>query len=206
MLETLLQGIGLGFGAGTAFGALHNLLLSVTIHRGWRYGLLIVITPLLTDAPIILLMLFVLDRLPEGAQRVIPIIGGFFLLWLAWGAWQQFRNPPELQAEEATAQNLSLSTLVKGMGVNLLNPAPYIYWGTVGGALLREGFAVSVTNGIGFLIAFYAAFLGIMTAFVFLFDRLRHVDLRITRGLSLISVLIMALLGFQFIWQGVQGG
>jgi threonine/homoserine/homoserine lactone efflux protein len=205
MLETLLQGVELGFGAGTAFGALHNLLLSVTIHRGWRYGLLIVITPLLTDAPIILLMLFVLDRLPESAQRIIPIVGGCFLLWLAWGAWQQFRNPPELQAEEATARNLSLSTLIKGMGVNLLNPAPYIYWGTVGGALLREGFAMSVAHGVGFLIAFYLTFLGIMAVFVMLFDRLRHVDTRVTRALSLFSVLIMTFLGLQFIWQGVQG-
>jgi threonine/homoserine/homoserine lactone efflux protein len=205
MLETLLKGVGLGFGAGTAFGALHNLLLSVTIHRGWRYGMLIVITPLLTDAPIILLMLFVLDNLPEGAQRIIPIIGGLFLLWLAWGAWQQFRKPPTLEAEEETARNLSFATLIKGVGVNLLNPAPYIYWGTVGGALLREGFAVSVANGIGFLVAFYVSFLGIMAAFVLLFDRLRQVDVRVTRALSLLSVLIMTFLGLQFIWQGVQG-
>lgn len=205
MIETLLQGVGLGFGAGTAFGALHNLLMSVTIHRGWRYGLLIVITPLLTDAPIILLMLFVLDRLPEGAQRIIPLLGGLFLLWLAWGAWQQFRSPPDLRAEEATDRNLSFATLIKGMAVNLLNPAPYIYWGTVGGALLREGFAVSVAHGIGFLIAFYVTFLGMMAAFVLLFDRLRHVDLRVTRAVSLISVLIMTLLGLQFIWQGLRG-
>jgi threonine/homoserine/homoserine lactone efflux protein len=205
MTETLLQGVGLGFGAGTSFGALHNLLLSMTIQRGWRYGLLIVITPLLTDAPIILLMLFVLDRLPESAQRIIPIAGGLFLLWLAWGAWQQFRHPPSLHAEEATTRNLSFSTLIKGMAVNLLNPAPYIYWGAVGGALLREGFAMSVAHGIGFLFAFYVTFLGIMAAFVLLFDRLRHVDLRVTRALSLISVVIMTLLGLQFIWQGLQG-
>lgn len=205
MLETLLKGAGLGFSAGTAFGALHNLLLSVTLLRGWRYGMLIVITPLLTDAPIILLMLFVLDNLPEGAQRIIPLIGGVFLLWLAWGAWQQFRNPPVIQIEEDAARNLSVATLLKGVGVNLLNPAPYIYWGTVGGALLREGFAQSVAHGVGFLVAFYLTFLGLMAAFVVVFDRLRRVDTRVTQALSLFSVVIMTLLGLQFIWQGLQG-
>jgi threonine/homoserine/homoserine lactone efflux protein len=204
MLTLLTQGAGLGFGAGTSFGALHNLLMNITLTRGWRYGLLVVLAPLLTDAPIILLMLFILDRLPPSAERLLPLIGGFFLLWLAWGAYQQYRNPPDLSVSQPPDTRLSLQTLFKGMAVNFLNPAPYIFWGAVGGTLLREGFAQSTGHGIAFLLGFYGTFLAVMTLFVFLFDRLRKVDPRITRGLSLLSVVVMTALGLSFIWQGLR--
>jgi threonine/homoserine/homoserine lactone efflux protein len=204
MLAFLAQGAGLGFGAGTSFGALHNLLMNITLARGWRYGLLIVLCPLLTDAPIILLMLLLLEQLPESAAGLLPIVGGFFLLWLAWGAWQQYRNPPEFATQGQQEGNLSLKTLFKGMMVNFLNPAPYVFWGAVGGALLQDGFSQSVGHGVAFLLGFYGVFLGIMTAFVVVFDRLRQVDTRITRALSLVSVIVMTLLGLQFIWQGLS--
>lgn len=205
MLALLSQGAGLGFGAGTAFGALHNLLLNITLTRGWRYGLLIVITPLLTDAPIILLMLFLLEQMPPEVERLLPLVGGVFLLYLAWGSWQQFRNPPDFTATPPTDSRLTLMTLLKGMTVNLLNPAPYIFWGAVGGTLLREGFAQSAGHGIAFLLGFYGTFLSLMVAFVFVFDRLRHVDARFTRALSLVSVVVMTLLAISFIWQGLSG-
>lgn len=204
MLTLLTQGAGLGFGAGTSFGALHNLLMNVTLARGWRYGLLVVLAPLLTDAPIILLMLFILEQLPPPAERLLPIIGGCFLLWLAWGAYQQYRNPPDLSVSQSAESRLSFQTLLKGMAVNFFNPAPYVFWGAVGGTLLREGFAQSTAHGVAFLLGFYGTFLAIMTAFVFLFDRLRQVDPRITRGLSLLSVLVMTMLGVSFIWQGLR--
>jgi threonine/homoserine/homoserine lactone efflux protein len=204
MLTLLTQGVVLGFGAGTSFGALHNLLMNITLSRGWRYGLLVVLAPLLTDAPIILLMLFILEQFPPSAERLLPLIGGFFLLWLAWGAYQQYRNPPDLSVSQPPDTRLSLQTLFKGMAVNFLNPAPYIFWGAVGGTLLREGFAQSIAHGIAFLLGFYGTLLAVMTLFVFLFDRLRQVDPRITRGLSLLSVVVMTGLGLSFIWQGLR--
>lgn len=205
MLSLLAQGAGLGFGAGTAFGPLHNLLLSVTLTRGWRYGLLVVITPLLTDVPIILLMLLLLDQLPPELLRLLPLIGGFFILWLAWGAWQQFRNPPQITADTSGQANVSRETILKGMMVNFLNPAPYIFWGAAGGTILRTGFEQSLAHGAAFLFGFYLAFLGIMAVVVIVFDRLRQMDPRVTRWLSLVSVVIMTLLGLQLIWQGISG-
>ncbi|MBC8170990.1 MAG: LysE family transporter [Anaerolineae bacterium] len=205
MLALLAQGSGLGFGAGTAFGPLHNLLLNVTLTRGWRYGLLVVITPLLTDIPIILLMLFLLEQLPPELVRLLPLIGGVFILWLAWGAWRQFRNPPQIDAARSGDTNISRETILKGMMVNFLNPAPYIFWGAAGGTILRDGLEQSIGHGAAFLLGFYLVFLGIMAVLVVVFDRLRQMDARITRGLSLISVVVMTLLGIQLILQGLSG-
>jgi threonine/homoserine/homoserine lactone efflux protein len=203
MLALMAQGAGLGFGAGTAFGPLHNLLLSVTLSRGWRYGLLVVITPLLTDVPIILLMLFILNQLPQQFERLLPLVGGIFILWLAWGAWKQFRNPPVVTEAATATTGISRETIFKGMMVNFLNPAPYIFWGAAGGTILREGLAVSIGHGAAFLIGFYVTFLGIMAVFTLIFDRLRLIDPRFTRVISLISVVVMSLLGISLIRQGI---
>jgi threonine/homoserine/homoserine lactone efflux protein len=180
--------------------------MNITLARGWRYGMLIALVPLLTDAPIILLMLFLLDALPPDLARLLPIIGGIFLLWLAWGAWQQYRHPPTLQADPLEEARLSLRTVLNGMLVNFLNPAPYVFWGAVGGTALREGFAQSAWHGVAFLSGFYGTFVAIMIAFVLIFDRLRQVDARLTRGLSLVSVVVMTLLGLSFIWRGIGRG
>ncbi|MBC8100833.1 MAG: LysE family transporter [Armatimonadetes bacterium] len=207
MLALFSQGAGFGFAAGTSFGVMHNLLMNTTLARGWRYGLLIVAAPIVSDAPIILLMLLALEQLPAGILRLLPIVGGVFVWYLAYGAWRQFRNPPTLTATtDAAPVNLTRQTLLKGIAVNFLNPAPYIFWGTVGGTLLRTGMEQSPAHALAFLGGFYALLLGIMVGFVFLFDRLRQVDARLTRVLSLVSVVVMLLLGAQLIARGLTGG
>jgi len=99
---------------------------------------------------------------------------------------------------------LSRDTLLKGMTVNLLNPGPYIYWGTITGPLFLEALNDSLGAGILFLLAFYGVFLGLMTMFVFIFDRLRGVDPRLTTGLRYFSLVILAYLGTQLILHGVD--
>jgi threonine/homoserine/homoserine lactone efflux protein len=91
------------------------------------------------------------------------------------------------------------------MILNFLNPAPYIFWGTVLGPMLLEAVAESAGHVAAFFLGFYGTFVGLMALFVFIFDRLRRLDPRFTRALSLISVGIMVLLGLSFLWQGLSG-
>jgi len=60
MLIHLLIGASLGVSAGAAPGPLQAYLLNQTTQHGWRRALPAVLAPLLSDIPIILLMLFIL--------------------------------------------------------------------------------------------------------------------------------------------------
>ncbi|MCU0497977.1 MAG: LysE family transporter [Anaerolineae bacterium] len=205
MLNFVTQGIGFGFAAGTSFGALHSLLMSVTLQQGWRQGLLIVLSPLLTDAPIIVLMLLIRERLPATVNQGIAIVGGIIVLWFAFLMWRQFWYyiPPKMEIDPQV--NLSRETLLKGILVNFFNPAPYIFWGTFMGTLLLNALSLSVWHGAMFIISFYGTFLGIMALFVLFFDRIRGFDARVLRGLTLINALVMSILGIGLILQGISG-
>lgn len=204
-MEYILQGLAIGFTAGTSFGPLHTLLMNITLSMGWRQGLLIVISPLITDIPIIILMLFILDQLPESIIPVIQIAGGLVIFGIAWNLWQQLRKGEyDLSESQSLEADLSRETLLKGIMVNFLNPAPYIFWGTVNGPLFLAGLEVSVFTGFGFILSFYGSFLGIMAIFVFVFDRLRGLDRRFTNALMIVSVVILIFLGANILWQGIQ--
>lgn len=205
MLALISQGLGFGFTAGTSFGPLHTILMNVTLAQGWRQGLLIVLSPLITDAPIILLMLFILQQLPESVIAGIQIVGGLAVLRIAYGTWREARADAAaaLDAAQAAPANVSRQTLIKGVTVNLLNPGPYIFWGSITGPLLLSALNESLLHGAVFLLSFYGAFLGLMAVFVLIFDRLRGLDPRLTRGLMGVSVVILVLLGLSILWSGI---
>lgn len=200
MNPLIAQAAGFGWSAGTSFGPLHTLLINVTLAQGWRYGMIIVFLPLLTDIPIILLMLFVLSALPPAAVPLLNIAGGIAVFIIAYTTFRSLRNPTPVTA--AASKTVTRDTLIKGMSVNFLNPVPYIYWGTITGPLFLEALNESVLTGAGFLLAFYGVFMSLMSIFVYIFDRLRGVDPRLTRALSYMSLIILAYLGTNLIIQG----
>ena len=71
---------------------LQTYLIQTTLTQGWRKALPLIISPLVSDFPLILLTVFVLERFPPEFIRVIQIMGGLFVLWLARGAWLNFAN------------------------------------------------------------------------------------------------------------------
>lgn len=205
-MEFILQGLAIGLAAGTSFGPLHTLLMNITLSLGWRQGLLIVLSPLITDIPIIILMLFILDQLPATIIPIIQIVGGLVIFGIAWNLWKQLRKGDlDLTHSESLDADLSRETLLKGVMVNFLNPAPYIFWGTVNGPLFLAGLEESVFAGFGFILCFYGSFLGIMAVFVVVFERLRGIDQRFTNALMVVSIVILIALGANILLQGVQG-
>lgn len=199
----ILQAAGFAVSAGTSFGPLHTLLMNVTLAQGWRVGMILVFVPLLTDIPIILLMLLVLRTLPPVAEPLLNIIGGLAVFYIAYSNYRNLRNPKPV--EQQTSQSVGRDTVLKGMAVNFLNPGPYIYWGTITGPLFLEALNQSVATGALFMVAFYGVFLGMMAIFVMIFDRLRGVDPRLTRILSYASIVILGFLGIQLLLKGIGG-
>src|SRR5512139_193440 len=148
----LIQGIGYGFTAAAQPGPFQTYLISQTLLRGWKRTLAAAFAPLISDGPIIALCLLVLSRLPGWAQTALYFAGGFFVLYLAHGAFRAWRSwdtsAPILS--EQTSQSV-----VKAALVNALSPGPYLFWTLVTGPILLRGWREAPSHGIGFLSGFY---------------------------------------------------
>ena len=92
MLLYLLQGAAYGFAAAAQPGPFMAYLVSQTLSNGWRRTLPMIFAPLLSDGPIIVLVLFLLSRIPPWWIQLLRFSGGFFLLYLSFGAWRAWRS------------------------------------------------------------------------------------------------------------------
>jgi threonine/homoserine/homoserine lactone efflux protein len=201
MIGLISQGAGYGFTAGTMPGPFLSYLINTTLNQGWRKSIIVIFAPILSDGPIIVLMTFLLSELPNQVQQAIQIVGGLFVLYLAWGAWRQFQARVQIGTSETTSTNSR--TLAQAVAMNMLNPNPYIFWGSVTGPLLIKGLEQSIWHGLAFLAAFYGVFMVILVVWVMIFDRARHIDERMTRGILLVTIVVLGLLGASLIGQGL---
>lgn len=192
MFAYLTRGLVLGFSAAAQPGPFQAYLLSQTLNYGWRRSLWAAFAPLLSDGPIILLVLVVLTRTPDWFLSLMQVLGGLFLLYLAWGAWGSYTTAVTLQPLPAHSANQSI---FKAALMNGLSPNPYIFWGTIGGPILIAGWRQSPAHGLSFMAGFYVMLIGGFAGFVALFAIAKNLDPRVSRLLSLFSALALLLFG-----------
>jgi threonine/homoserine/homoserine lactone efflux protein len=204
MLGFMAQGAGFGFAAGSSPGPWQSFLISSALSRGWRRTIVAVFSPLIVDAPIILVMTFLLKQLPEDVERFLKIAGGLFVLWLAWINWQALRRGEVIGSSADEAIGESRQILLQAITMNVLSPGPYIFWGSVTGPILIDALNASVVQAIAFLIAFYGCFLGLTVGIILAFDRLRRLDEQFTKGILMAAIGILAVLGIRLVVQGIH--
>jgi threonine/homoserine/homoserine lactone efflux protein len=148
-------GIVLGLSAGFSPGPLSTLVIAQALQHGAKEGVKVAVAPGVTDLPIILLSVFALTQLSElqGVLGLISIIGGLFLIYLAY---QSFMADKIDMEPKATAPR----SLGKGTLANLLNPSPYVFWLTVGAPIVVTAWAQSPLNAAWFLAGFYVCLIG----------------------------------------------
>jgi len=201
MIAYMLQGFFLGFPAVATPGPLQAFYLSQTMRSGWKRTLPSAFAPVLSDGPIILLVLFVLTRTPNYFLRGLRIAGGLFILYLALNAFNHYRKPVE---PETVAQNANNKGLLKATVTNLLNPNPYLFWGVVAGPILIEAWRESSIYGAAFMLGFYGT---VITGFAMLImffaaaGRLSSLLVRLLSGLSVIALLVF---GIYQLWTGIM--
>ncbi len=190
-MEIILLGAGLGFAAGISPGPLLTLVLSTTLEKGFWAGFRVALAPLLTDAPIILLALFVLRGLSGSFLQAISLLGGLFVLYLGVDTLLKSRRPPEPESLPGGAR----VDLGRGALVNLLNPHPWLFWATVGGPLLLRAWRDRPASMLGFLVAFYLLIVGCKVAVAYLTARGRSLlrGAGYTRALALSGILLLIL-------------
>lgn len=206
-----VQGLGYGFLAGVTIGPFLGYIINVVLTRGWRRSLSLITIPPLVDTPIIIVVVFLLGTLPEFILDVMSIVGGTFVLWLGWTTWKDNLRTSayEGQALGNTTNHdpvgVSLGAIyVRGLLVNALNPAPYLFWSTVSGPLLlqgmREGGAV---YGFSFLLAYYGVFLTLILVLMLVVERLGELNERSNRYILPVTIVLMIVLGLGLIGAGV---
>lgn len=208
MLEAfILPGITLGLTAGVLPGALQAYLINTTLLYGWRRGLWVVISPLIIDGPVIIIVVFILGQLPDVVLQVIRFLGGLLLLWVAWGAYRQYRAGislgGDLSEEKAKEAPKPQSILGKALLMNLLSPGPYLFWTTVNGPLLIEALELSLWHVAAFLIAFYGTFLAMMSIVVLIFDRVGKMNDRVVRWALLFTIVLLLWFGTTLITEAI---
>jgi threonine/homoserine/homoserine lactone efflux protein len=205
IIAFFIQGAGLAIPAATSPGPFQTLLLSETLIGGFRRSAPIAFAPLITDAPIIVLMLFILKQLPPIAINVLNLAGGLFVLYIAWGTFKQWRtneSQPIAAAEDRVSARVSLR---KGVMLNFLNPNPYLYWGLVTGPILIGALNQSAAYGVAFLIGFYGMFVSVMLILAAIFHQARRLDQRLVRSMLLLSIVILIIFGGLLIRSGLAG-
>ncbi len=199
------QGAALGLTAAATPGSLQTLLISETLLGGIRRGARVTLAPLITDAPIIVAVLFVLQRVPPIVVQILSLAGGVFVLYLAWGLFKQWRAGTEIQTEVAVTQPIGWKGLWRAAIVNWLNPNPYLFWTLVGGPTLIAALNQAVWYGVAFLVGMYSVFIGGMLLIALVFHQARRLGPRIVRGLLLLSIGILVILGILLLQRGLLG-
>ena len=155
MLTALSAAFVYGLTGGLTPGPLMTLVISQTLRHGSREGIKTSLAPLITDGPIIVLLLLFLGRI----AAVRPLLGGIaiagvaFLLYLAWESWNA--APPS-----ATVAAAAPRSLVRGALVNFLNPNPYLFWLTVGTPMLVRAWKHSALAAALFIVVFFVCLVG----------------------------------------------
>ena len=209
-MEALLAGLVLGLGSGVSPGPLLALAISTTMRRGLRAGLLVVSAPLVTDTLFIVLTVTVISQLSPTIVAGLSLVGAAVIAWFAWENAHEARRadiaalrtePPTESGNRLT--RLTRQPLLQAATVNVLNPAPWLFWISAGAPLLI-GFADQGWGlVIAFLVAFYVAIIGSKALLVVAIAAGRH---RLsTRGYRLILAGVAIMLAILAVGLAING-
>ncbi len=192
----LTLGITLGFAAAVQPGAL-TYIISQTLKNGWRSTLPAAFAPLISDIPIATVILMVLSQVPAWLVQALRLAGGFFLLYLAYGAFQTWQNFAEYKPAPVQSGGQSL---LKAATVNWLNPGPYLGWSLILGPLFLKGWRETPANGSAILVGFYASMVASMIGVIILFSYARNLGARINLAMIGLTAIVLAGFGVIQIW------
>jgi threonine/homoserine/homoserine lactone efflux protein len=168
MIEFLSAGTLLGLAAGFSPGPLLVLVISETLRHNIRAGIKVSIAPLITDVPIILISLLILNRL-AGFKPVlgcISILGGLFIFYLGYESLKT-------KGMELNLSLISSSSFRKGVITNALNPHPYIFYMTVGAPIIFRSMHQNFLSTVAFVGSFLLVLVGSKVILALVVERSR---------------------------------
>lgn len=196
-----VKGLTLGFGAAAQPGPFQAYLLAQSARNGAVRTLPVALVPLVSDPPVVAVVLAVLAQVPAGLLRGIQIAGGAFVVWLGAAALRAaFAPPPAPVPGREPPRGFLRATLV-----NLGNPNAWIFWSLVGGPILAEAWRDAPARALAFLAGFYLLLVGGNLLLVLLAGQAARLGAGFGRGLGLASGAALAGFGLWQIGRGITG-
>lgn len=152
--------LAVGFSGAMMPGPLLTVTVSETVKRGFRSGPLLVVGHGVIELILVVALALGLSQVLQRAiiTQIIAVIGGAFLLWMAFGMLKgvvQGKVTMDAAASEKTGWKLP--RVAAGALVSLANPYWSLWWATIGLAYvltaLRLGLAGVVAFYIGHILA-----------------------------------------------------
>ena len=145
----------LGLTAGISPGPVLALVISETLRKNRKAGIKVAFSPLITDIPIILISLVVLNGFSHSGTLlgILSLAGGVFILYLGYECIRTKLTTPDMA-------NQGPGSLKKGILANLLNPHPYLFWITVGGPIVFKAYKTGWWAVGMFFLSFYLLLVG----------------------------------------------
>jgi threonine/homoserine/homoserine lactone efflux protein len=169
IIEFLAMGSFLGLAAGMSPGPLLAVTISETLQHGKWEGIKVAISPLITDLPIILAVLFVLSHLTNSDFfiGIIAFFGASYLIYSGVESLKIKKDSVELNVEKKDA-------LKKGVIVNFGNPHPYVFWLSIGGPIIFKSFNIHIWATILFIAGFYIFLVGSKVVVALIVERSKY--------------------------------
>lgn len=155
LIEYLAMGAFLGLAAGTSPGPLLAVTISETLQHGKWEGIKVAISPLITDLPIILVVLFILSHL-TSSDLFIVIIAFFGASYLIYSGIESLK----IKTDSVELNIGKKDALKKGVIVNFGNPHPYVFWLSIGGPIIFKSLNVHIWATVLFIAGFYLLLVG----------------------------------------------
>jgi threonine/homoserine/homoserine lactone efflux protein len=214
-LTLFVQGLALGMTAAASPGPFQTYLVNQTLNKGGQKTVPLAFAPLISDIPIVLIILLALDHLPAQFLRFVSLAGGIFVLYLSWSLLRQWIKPAQSNRSdtdrsqsvsyEETRARVAQSSLMRGVLMNSMSPGPYTFWMLVSGPILLAALRQSWLMGATFLFGFYGALIGGFLGIVLLFHLAHRMGPRVVRIFSLLSIFVLIIFGVILFARGIQG-
>jgi threonine/homoserine/homoserine lactone efflux protein len=188
MLEYILIGGGFAFAAAAQPGPLQAFLLSRVAAAGWRRTLPAAFAPVISDGPIAALMLMLLHQVARGFENFLRGAGGLVLLYFAVRTFLDWRRAKDGIERE---QPSSPKTLFQAVGVNFINPGPWIGWSFIMGPQALRAWAEAPIYAIALVVAFYVVMVVSLSLFIILVGTTAFFGPRGRRGLLLAASIVL---------------
>jgi len=201
VLRYFIFGITYAFAAAVQPGPLQTYIISQTLKKGWRSTLPAAFAPVISDIPILILVLFLLSTMPDSFIVILRIGGGLFLLYLGFRAFKSWQG---FDADQTISNESGQQTLFNAVFVNILNPAPYLGWSLIMGPLFLEGWRVAPINGIAMIIGFYLTMILTLAGIIILFGCARKLGPKVSKLLIGLSSIVLFVFGIYQLWLGIN--
>ena len=198
LFSILVIGISYALSAGLQPGPLQAFFIAKVAEGGWRRALPAAFAPLVSDGPIALISILLLQALPDTFRSWLGLAGGIVLLYFAWSAFQTSRQD---QPPPATDPSSAPRTIGQAALINLLNPNPYLGWSLVMGPAVLSAWETGPGLALALLLSFYITMISTSLLLIYLIGKALLVGPGARRVLSLISATLLVGLGAYFLFQ-----